>query len=520
MMMWQLALPVLAALIIQSQGGRILLVSVPGRSHVHYLAIAGRAMVERGHEVHILMPIPPGENSKDFSNLIGPSITIHKLSEGREDQFHDEEAMVEKFNLITYYSHKFKIPNSFMFRAMGVMIGSLCDTILGDEALFAKFQKLEFDIAMIDGFPGLRCQYVLLHRLGIPYVSLTTQYEPWQFGIPALPSFVPLALEHDFSEQMSFIQRVRNFLSFIEWQTIPLVMANSGWYTTTYAPDKPYKSPTQLAAESSIWFINTDIAIDYPRPSLPHVIEVGGLTTKAPSKPLPKDFQTFMDNSGDDGVILVSFGSTPGFPDQVEKLIHDTVLKLNRHVIWKTSQHNLTGPTVITNKWIPQNEILAHPKIKLFVTHGGNNGQFESLYHAVPMVVIPLFGDQFYNSQRIQYKGYGVVKEAFGTTVDELLEAINEVANNAIYKENIEKGSKVYKSHSMNPRERIVYWMEHVMEFGAGHLHSYSLVMPWYQYWMIDILIFLFVCFLSTVLAIYKLFRFFCNKKSKNIKVE
>ena len=51
----------------------------------------------------------------------------------------------------------------------------------------------------------------------------------------------------------------------------------------------------------------------------------------------------------------------------------------------------------MVEEWVPQNDILGHPKLKLFITHGGNNGQYEALYHGnielyvVTVVTISIF---------------------------------------------------------------------------------------------------------------------------------
>ena len=45
-------------------------------------------------------------------------------------------------------------------------------------------------------------------------------------------------------------------------------------------------------------------------------------------------------------------------------------------------------------KSVPQQEILAHPKTRLFITHGSINAAMESIFHRVPMVTIPIFTDQ------------------------------------------------------------------------------------------------------------------------------
>jgi UDP:flavonoid glycosyltransferase YjiC (YdhE family) len=50
-----------------------------------------------------------------------------------------------------------------------------------------------------------------------------------------------------------------------------------------------------------------------------------------------------------------------------------------------------TPANVHLKKWIPQNDLLGHKNTKAFITHAGNNGRYEGVYHAVPMVAMPLF---------------------------------------------------------------------------------------------------------------------------------
>ena len=56
---------------------------------------------------------------------------------------------------------------------------------------------------------------------------------------------------------------------------------------------------------------------------------------------------------------------------------------------------------VRTTKWAPQNDVLAHPSIRAFVTHGGANSLYEAAYHAVPIVSIPIFADQHDNAAKV-----------------------------------------------------------------------------------------------------------------------
>ena len=147
-----------------------------------------------------------------------------------------------------------------------------------------------------------------------------------------------------------------------------------------------FDSVDELMERSKLWILTSDAIIDSPKPIMPHTIEVGGLTTQ-PAKKLPEDIQSFLDGA-EDGVILVSFGSMMSkFPVILLRKFLEAFNRIERHrIIWRLT--NVSSEFKIPNfirqgGWMPQNDILAHPKVKLFITHSGNNGQFEALYHGV-----------------------------------------------------------------------------------------------------------------------------------------
>jgi UDP:flavonoid glycosyltransferase YjiC (YdhE family) len=101
------------------------------------------------------------------------------------------------------------------------------------------------------------------------------------------------------------------------------------------------------------------------------------------------------------------------------------------HCFISICRSNLTSPDprkIYVSPWIPQNDILGHPNVKAFVSHCGKNGQYEALYHAVPVVAVPIFGDQPYNAERMRVKGFAEVLDLRESTVDEMVSTIMQVS--------------------------------------------------------------------------------------------
>lgn len=73
--------------------------------------------------------------------------------------------------------------------------------------------------------------------------------------------------------------------------------------------------------------------------------------------------------------------------------------------------------------------MLGHPKTRAFITHGGTNGIYEAIYHGIPMVGIPLFGDQYDNIVHLKTKGAAVRLDFLTMSSTDLFTALRTVTN-------------------------------------------------------------------------------------------
>lgn len=76
--------------------------------------------------------------------------------------------------------------------------------------------------------------------------------------------------------------------------------------------------------------------------------------------------------------------------------------------------------------------VSGHPKIKAFITHGGYNSLTEATYSGVPLIVLPLFGDQFANCKRVERLGFGVTLKKTDLTEAKVYQALQAVLNNTL----------------------------------------------------------------------------------------
>ena len=99
---------------------------------------------------------------------------------------------------------------------------------------------------------------------------------------------------------------------------------------------------------------------------------------------------------------------------------------LNVFVLPGTSKLSISDNVKLMS-WLPQNDILGHPKTRLLVGHAGLNGILESSYHAVPTICSPVFGDHFDNALAAKRLGFAEIIDLKTISSEDLVILIRKV---------------------------------------------------------------------------------------------
>uniref|UniRef100_A0A914IFE0 glucuronosyltransferase n=1 Tax=Globodera rostochiensis TaxID=31243 RepID=A0A914IFE0_GLORO len=195
----------------------------------------------------------------------------------------------------------------------------------------------------------------------------------------------------------------------------------------------------ELFKRTRFFLVNSQPEVDFGKFEIVKDVEkvkfIGGFDLKEMASPklnLPVGLEAMSKK----GVVLISLGTNvnttkPEFSYIIEA-IKGAVQKFpNFFFIWKVTEGHPMNTfrnlgNVMATIWVKQKEILAHPKTMAFLSHCGMNSVLESTYYGVPMVCVPFFGDQYYNSESLARQNIGLVvdREQKDTVEQELTVAL------------------------------------------------------------------------------------------------
>ncbi|MCC5578662.1 glycosyltransferase [Microtetraspora sp. AC03309] len=147
---------------------------------------------------------------------------------------------------------------------------------------------------------------------------------------------------------------------------------------------------------------------------------------------------TFPEVEGDGPWVYFSLGSLGSADvELMRRVISVLATTPYRFIVSKGPLHEEIelAPNMWGAEFVPQTTII--PQVDLVITHGGNNTTTEALHFGKPMILLPLFWDQYDNAQRVHEKGYGVRLDTYGFTDEELAGALERLLGDTELRERL-----------------------------------------------------------------------------------
>ncbi|XP_055609265.1 UDP-glycosyltransferase UGT5-like [Uranotaenia lowii] len=495
------------------EGARILGLVPLGQSHNIMGVAYMKTLAAAGHDVTVLTPTAQKNPPKNYREIL--------LTGMLESQAKNEQ------NLFKFKGSGPVSAGIMMMFLYKLFPEEICKFVLEHPNVIKLLESGEkFDLVLAESFVA-ESLYGFAQHFNAPLITYSAfgncMWTNDLVGTPA-PSSHVAHFSLTLTDRMTYWERMFNSA----W-----TLLDRAYYSLFYLPEQkklyeatfpnPQLSFDQQMKNVSLVFLNQHFSISSPRPMATNMIEVGGVHIDDP-KPLPKDLQTYIDEAKD-GVIYFCMGSNLKSKDMpVEK--RDAFLKafskLKQRVLWKFEDDTIPNqpPNLKIQSWMPQNDILAHPNVKVFITHGGLLGSTESIFHGKPMIGIPIFGDQMMNVQKAVQAGYSVFLDYDDISEQTVSAAINEVLNNPAYTQKVQQISQRFRDKPMTPRQTVTYWVDYVLRHhGAPHLKSPAVDLSFWQYHSLDVLatflaIFIVILVLE-VMIVKAILRKIFRKKSK-----
>ncbi|XP_031634295.1 UDP-glucuronosyltransferase 1-7C-like [Contarinia nasturtii] len=453
---------------------------IPILSHFKFFHSILRELADAGHDVTVVSHFPDNDAPVNYKDLLLPKSDLALNSVDLE--------VFKNAPWSTYIVTFWRLQqNGF----------KECDLIFSSPVLQTILKSNQkFDVILLEQFNN-DCLMAVAWKLKTPVIALSScLLLPWHYdriGNPLFPSYIPNVLV-GYSNKMNFFQRFNNWIGvnvlnlMYQYITVP----ETDKIIQKYMKNDNVPSVSELVKETSLMFVNTHYSISGSRPMTPMMIELGGIHIKE-KKPLDPELKALLD-SAKNGVIYVSWGSMirgSSLPDDKRKILLNTFASLKQKVLWKFENDTLQDQpkNVFIRKWLPQRDILCHPNVRAFISHGGLLGISEAVYCGIPIIVTPFFGDQFQNAATVEARGIGYIVRYRDMTEETIKIAIT----NALSPEALQRAKTVsysFRNRPMKPAEAAVWWVEYVSATrGAPLLKSHANNLSVFTYYSFDIYI-------------------------------
>jgi len=249
-------------------------------------------------------------------------------------------------------------------------------------------------------------------------------------------------------------------------------------------------SDLERNADFAFYFSSPHLGSMAPR--LPNTANTAFIQCR-PGENLDPDLESWLASSNDT-VVYFSFGSTvqpelltPATLTMFEKVF----ARLHLRVIWKRS--GVSTERMLMREWVDQQDVLAHPKVNIFISQVGLMSLQEAIYHEVAILGIPLLYEQKMNAELIKKHNLGVVVDFSELNEQNFSDALVRLqrSQRTIQKSVTSLAHRVKDSRT-TPLQDAVWWCEYVIRHkGGNQLQSDYRHLSLVQFYSLDILLLL-----------------------------
>ncbi|KAJ0169845.1 hypothetical protein K1T71_014451 [Dendrolimus kikuchii] len=359
--------------------------------------------------------------------------------------------------------------------------------------------KTQFDAVISEWFfSDVDCGYAAVQQ--VPWILLSgtilmPNLEKLMDDIRSI-STIPVIF-NDYPIPMNFWQRLVNTFTYMTLEVVNWMYhgTSAEIYQSSFGPLAAARGVTLPPYDEALYNVSVLLVNSHPSfaPSLTapkNVFDVAGYHIAEEVPPLPKDLQDILDKSPQ-GVVYFSMGSvlkSASFPANTKNELIKIFGNLPYTVLWKFEEKMENLPKNLhIRSWMPQASILAHPNVKVFITHGGLLSALEALNFGIPCITIPIFGDQPANAARAVRLEYALKIDFGDDLAKDIKLALDEMLNNDRYYEKAKYLSKLFRDRPVSPSKLVTYAIRTAIESnGAYHLRSKAHLYSWYERWMLD----------------------------------
>eukprot|EP00835_Amoeboradix_gromovi_P006115 NODE_664_length_5412_cov_0.289855.p1 type:complete len:494 gc:universal NODE_664_length_5412_cov_0.289855:4129-2648(-) len=214
----------------------------------------------------------------------------------------------------------------------------------------------------------------------------------------------------------------------------------------------------------------------------PNVIQLGPVFEKSRSK-MDSDLKRWLDaqSSSNNKVAFMAFGSLAYLPSKQLLKIFNGLRCAKYKIVFASKMFNSSEFTssdlesVYVLKWAAQQDILHHPAVSIFVSHGGIESLHESIEAGKPILVKPFYGDQSINANKAKGVGIGeYIMDKYSFTSEEVCDKATLLQLSSSYKQKIKRFQSLLQLKLKSNIEVAADYIEYVMEHGIQALTTRS----------------------------------------------